>query len=1146
MKRLSFWTARFACGLFLLVTPGLLFAQNSALGGTVVDSAGAVVPGTEITATNLATHATRVVASGAEGSFSITNLPVGSYEVTAKKDTFKTFHVPSVQLTVAEVVTVNVTLEPGAISEEVQVNGDLLPAVDLETSQVSNLVSQRQMQDLPLVTRDPYSLILLSPGAIQTNSRLGGFSVNGSSERNNNFMLDGLDNNDTSVPGGSGGLASLNPDATQEFRVITNNFMPEYGRNNGAIVDIVTKSGSNNFHGDGYWFGRYNALGARDYFNHNLDVNGNVEPQNPYVRNLFGFSVGGPIIKDKTFFFVNSEWHRFRTTLTNETIVPTAAFKSGVFNYQGMAVDLANQASPNNPSGYALDPTAQAILALFPAPNGPAVDDVRAQYFFPSRSASDEWNLTAKVDHRFSDSENLSLRYAYDTFKDPNPFHSDFLPGLDAATSDAKTSNISLNLTSTLRSTLVNEAKFGFNRLDAPFTCGGLSTFDAISGTDQFGRGRDYYLPGIGGFGCLTLGELDNETRRTGTWTAADNISWVRGSHTLKFGGEYRRIYENGYDDFNSRDLLTFSGNTNFGTPFVDIDPSTPCDADPSSSNYGAGCEGPTSLQDLSSFLFGIADTEFQAQFFDKTGARVPHDNRQFRQNEYGIFAQDSWKLRRSLTVNLGLRYQFNSVPYDVNGNLSNLYVDPSGPAPFTFELAGPNAKHLLYNNDFSGLEPRVGFAWSPFAGDKTSVRGAFGMFHDRVFGNLFGNARGNPPFQQTYSALAFDTPENLPFPGDMTSTPVVQDGAALGPTLFDPHLRLPYTQNWNFGVQHELMNNLTLEIDYVGTKGVHLIRAVDGNPPDPALVQQLISSGVAPEDLQFAALYFGAEFFGLPFDAVHNNAFANPFSFGGGGAILNRSIGNSWYDGLQVNLTKRMSHGLQFQGAYTWSHSINDAPDPIDPAQGNRSLPRNSFALQNERGNSDNDLRHRLVLNYVWEVPVGKGQPFITSGVMSKVLEGWQLSGITTFQTGHPYDVFYNVDVEHTGVSGRGTLIGDTSLPANHDRTQTGVPLSAFCVTELGCDPPLGVPGNVGRNRFVGPGINNWDLVVTKNTSLGERVKLETRFEFYNLFNRIEFSQPDNDLSDTGTFGFSNGTSTRPDGTTSARQLQFAMKLNF
>jgi hypothetical protein len=315
----------------------------------------------------------------------------------------------------------------------------------------------------------------------------------------------------------------------------------------------------------------------------------------------------------------------------------------------------------------------------------------------------------------------------------------------------------------------------------------------------------------------------------------------------------------------------------------------------------------------------------------------------------------------------------------------------------------------------------------------------------------------------------------------------------------------------------------------------------VDGNPPDPALVQQLIAAGVAPSDLQFAALYVGQEFFGFPFNAVHNNAFAY-----GGATVLDRSIGNSSYNGLQANLTKRMSHGLQMQAAYTWSHSIDDAPDPIDPATNNRSLPRNSHALQNERGDSDNDLRHRLVLNYVWEIPVGKGHRFAASGIGDKVIGGWQLSGITTFQSGHPYDVFYNVDVEHTGVSGRGTLIGDPTLPRGHDRTQTGPLVSAFCVNELGCDPPLGVPGNVGRNRFNGPGINNWDMVLSKKIAFGERMNLETRFEFYNLFNRVEFSQPDGTLADFNSFGVSTSTTTRSDGTTSARQVQFAMKLSF
>ena len=1121
--------------LTMLLCATLSLAQTGSIQGTVTDSAGAVVSGAEITVRNLGSNAVRTVTSGGTGAYSVSNLAVGHYEVTVKMASFKTFHASDLVLTVAETLSVNVQLEPGAVTEEVQVRADQIPDIDLETSQVSNLVDQAKMQNLPLVTRDPYELVLLSPGTVQTNSRLGGVSVNGSRERNNDFLLDGVDNNDTSVPGGLGGIASLNPDATEEFRVITNNFMPEYGRNNGAIVDIVTKSGTNELHGSAYWFGRYNALGARDYFNH-LNDDGSVQPMNPYVRNDFGFSVGGPIVKNKTFFFVNNEWHRFRTTLTNDTIVPTAAFKTGVFTYNGFNVDISNPASQNNPLGLTLDPTLASILALYPNPNGPAVDDVRGQYFFPSTSSYNDWNLTTKIDHHITDRELLSARYAYDSGSDPNGSHSDFLPGVGTVGFKFQSQNLGATLTSTLKPTLVNEAKFGFNRNDVPFNCGGLDVLNSVGALDRFGRGRDYLLPGsIGGFGCIALVDADGQGRLTGTWTLADNLSWVKGAHTMKMGADFRIIFDNGSDNFFSRDQLTFSGFTNFGQPFIDIDPTTPCDP-----NTGAGCDGPSTLQDMSSMLFGIADTESQAQFFDKSGTRKATDFRQFRQHEYGFYFQDSWKVRQNLTVNLGARYQFNGVPYEVNGNLSNLYVPANGPAPLTFQLAGPGSGRLLYNNDFSNFEPRVGFSWDPFNHGKTSIRGAYGIFHDRVFGNLFGNAKGSPPFQATYSNIAFDVPGNLPLPADQPTSPTVQDGASISPTLFDPHLRMPYSQNWNFGVQHSLYG-VTLEVNYVGTRGVHLIRAVDGNPPDPQRVQQLIAMGVDPTELQFAALYVGAEFFGLPFDAAHNSAFASNFS--GGGAALNRSIGNSTYNGLQVNLTKRFARGFQIQGGYTYSHTIDDAPDPIDPAENNRVFPRNSYAIGNERGNSDYDLRHRLVANYVWELPFGKGKAFANAGLVGKVLEGWQLSGVTSVQSGHPYDIFYGgIDSEHTGLTSRANLNGDPSLPSGHPKTQTGPPASAF-------GPPdviNGLPGTVGRNHFNGPGYYNWDASVSKNTSLGERFKLETRFEFYNVFNRVNFDQPGNLVIDPGTFGFSTATVSQSDGTTSARQLQFAMKLKF
>jgi hypothetical protein len=329
---------KFALRLSLMACMACILghAQTGTIQGTVTDKSGAVVQDADVVVTNLNTTQARDAKTGATGAFSVPSLTAGPYSITVTKGGFRAFKVDSVTLTVDQSLTVNASLEAGATSEEVQVRGDEIPPVDLQTAQISNIVESRQIQDLPLITRDPYSLVLLSPGTSQTNTSLGGFSVNGSRDRNNNFMLDGVDNNDTSVPGIPDGIISANPDSTQEFRVITNNFNAEYGRNTGAIIDVATKSGTNAFRGSVYEYGRWNSFGgARDWFNPRVDSSGTVQPMNPYTRNQFGFSIGGPIIKNKTFFFFNEEFQRFRTTLTNAVVAPTAAFRTGVFNYTG-------------------------------------------------------------------------------------------------------------------------------------------------------------------------------------------------------------------------------------------------------------------------------------------------------------------------------------------------------------------------------------------------------------------------------------------------------------------------------------------------------------------------------------------------------------------------------------------------------------------------------------------------------------------------------------------------------------------------------------------------------------------------------------------------------------------------------------------
>jgi Carboxypeptidase regulatory-like domain len=388
----------------LLLSGVTAYAQTASIAGTITDPSNAGIPAATVTAKSNATASVRKATTDNSGTYSIPNLPVGSYDVSIEKSGFSTLRFRNVELTVAQILTLGGALEVGTVTQSVEVAGASVAPINLEDAQLSNVIDERRIVDLPLITRDPYYLALLSPGAQTTD--LGGLTVNGQRERNNNFLLDGTDNNDAGVPGGYG-LSTINPDATQEFRVITNNFLPEFGRNTGAVVDVVTRSGSNQFHGSAYEFNRVNAMAARDYFNPSPD------PQNPFVRNQFGASLGGPIVKDKTFFFVNAEWDRFRTTLTNEAVVPTAAFKSGIFDYNGQQINLASPSSPNNALGLPLSPTMQRIFSLYPNPNGPAIDSIRALYFFPTGTPQDAANVVFRVDQHFSEKYTLSARYIY-------------------------------------------------------------------------------------------------------------------------------------------------------------------------------------------------------------------------------------------------------------------------------------------------------------------------------------------------------------------------------------------------------------------------------------------------------------------------------------------------------------------------------------------------------------------------------------------------------------------------------------------------------------------------------------------------------------------------------------------------------------
>ena len=1105
------------------------YAQTGTIAGTIVDATGGGVPEAKITATNRATAAVRTAATGPSGTYSIPNVAAGRYDISVSKEGFSVLHIDNVELTVAQNLTLNGTLEVGAVSQAVEVAGASVPVVNLEDAQISNVVETKAIQDLPLITRDPYQLILLSPGVQQTTSALGGFSVNGQRERNNNFLLDGTDNNDASVPGIAGGVSSLNPDSTQEFRVITNNFLPEFGRNSGAIVDIITRSGSNQFHGDAYEFNRVNALAARDYFNPKPD------PQNPFVRNQFGASLGGPIVKDKTFFFVNTEWDRFRTTLTNSALVPTAAFKSGVFTYDGQQINLGSPSSPNNALGLPLNATMQKVFADFPLPNGPAVDSLRGIYFFPTGTPLDSANVTYKLDHHFNEKYSVSARYIYNGLTNGNSLDEIF-PGAGGVATSQQSHNGAFNFIAAFRPNLVNELRFGINRTDDLFTCNGTNIFDQNSSPDPFGFGTDYSfrlsngVPTLSDFGCSALGDSNGQYRRAGTWHYADQISWIAGKHNVKAGLEFRYIYENGYDAFGSRPTVDFTAFGNFGLQVV---------------NCSGACANDEILQTLAAALLGVPGVQSQTQFFNAKGVRTATDFRRFVQHEYGAFVQDSWKLRPNLTLDYGLRYEFNGVPFERDGNLSNLLnQQASDPAPITFQTVGPGTGRQMYSSDPWDFEPRVGLAWDPFSSGKTSFRAGYGIFHDRVFGNLFTNLKGDPPFvagvQNFPNENAGDgapvvTLNNLAPPATQPAPSAsVPDGSLLaGIVVIDPKLKTPYTQAWNVGVQRELGHGMSLEVNYVGSGTHRLFRSVDGNPPLPWLVAAAHANGTLPPTISGGALRI-LPLLGLP-QVTGNLAFEEP--------IVIRSIGNGTYNGLQTVFRKRLSAGLQFQAAYTWSHAIDDAADPLVAPGANRNIARNSFNLKEERGSSDYDLRHRLIVNYIYELPFGRGRKYLHEGFGERILGGWELSGLSTFQSGRPFDIYSSRDSEYTGLSNRPDLVGDPSIPAGAPRNQVGPPISAFKVQ------PFGRPGNLGRNTFTGPRYYNTDVDLLKNMRITERVNLQFRAEAYNVFNRIQFNQPGasgDTLASPGTFGQSLSTLVQPDGTTSARQIQLALKLMF
>lgn len=1110
---------------------GAAFAQTGSITGQVVDPAGAVVTNATLTATSTATGLMQTVSTSSAGVYNFAALPPSTYEVTATASGFQSQTKRNVVLNVAATLPLNFKLSVATATTSVEVVDAATATVESSSAELSTVIDAQQMNDLPLVLRDPYQLVLLAPGAVTASNNTGGFSVNGQRDRNNNFLLDGADNNDTSVPGIAGGISSANPDSTQEFRVITNNFDAEFGRNTGAVVDVVTRGGGNKFHGDAYEFGRYNALGARDFFNRKQDG-----PQDPYVRNDFGASVGGPIWKDHTFFYLNGEAQRFRTTRTAAQTTPTAAFKSGVFTFidpvdgSQTPVDLtANPATnSNNLSGLSQDATMNKVFAVTPVGQGDNGDGVSTTYQFASPDSLNGYNLTGRFDHKLSDKHQLTVRYIYGHSAENDPFHDEALPGYGATASVATSHNGAISLASSLSANATNLFKAGYNQSNPGFLCAHAG-LDSLLGLDNFGNGRDVSIPYFFTMGCSDLGDSNGQARLSSTLMFADTFSVVKGSHSFKFGGEFRDVKDASYDNFSSRDLLSLNNYSTYGYP------SYAWNGDPDS---------PTVLnfEDLVWGAQGAVANAFENQFFTSDGTRRGNDLTRFVQHEWGAFAQDSWKASSRLTLIAGLRYEFNGVPYEKDGNFSNFYGNSSAALPavgyFSFTRVGPGSGKQLYADSWKLIEPRVGFSYALDNNGKTAIRGGFGIFHDRLFDNLFGNARSNPPYEASLNDFPFTgdtttpTVTTYPNPGDLTPSSHITNGDYFEPIVIDPNLKMPTTYSYNLGVQQQLNPKLVFELNYVGNHGTHGLREIDGAPPQPNLVAADLAAGVSPSALQLNSLYLG----GANFDpAVNNTAFFHN--------LFQTSAVNSNYNALQAKLQGQFS-GLQLMGSYTYAHSLDNGADPILPGAGGSGLPRNSFDLGPEYGNSDFDVKQRGTLAASYNLPIGKGSAYLNSGVLGHVLEGIQISGVQQVQTGLPFDLRGTRDNLHTSVLDRPQMIG-SPYPSNRGKIVaagkiTGVSQTAFA------NAPYGQSVSIHRNKFYGPGFVDTDLVFQKTQSITESVKIVFRAEGYNVLNHPNMTSPASGSISSSLFGISTSQVGQNDGTTGARQLQGALKVIF
>ena len=1037
--------------------------HRASLRGTIYDTNGAAIPRVAVSLTSVATGEVRNVTSGGAGEYAISSIPPGLYQLEVEKTGFNKLNY-RLELLVNEDRRQDITLNVGG-PDVVSIDSTFEAPLKRDTASLGTVIENRQITGLPLDGRNFYELSLLVPGAVPPAQGSAGsvrgdfaFSVNGAREDANNFLLDGVYNIDPKL-----NTFGVRPsvDAIREFEMLTSTYDASFGRNPGAQVNVVLNSGSNDFHGSLFEFHRNAALDARNFFAPSS------EPKPKYIRNQFGGALGGPIKRDKTFFFADYEGTRSREGITRVTNVPTAEERAGNFSQSVFGVPtnpftgqpFANGRIPD----FLINPVGRTIAALYPLPNR----NVAFQNFVSSpvlRDDNDSFDV--RVDHNLTERADLAFRYS---FGDRNLFEPFTGPSFSAVpgfgdTVRRRSQNAMVALTFVLTPNFVNESRGAFSRV------AGSVTQEASVLNSQVGlptispRARDLGLTFITLTGFSPLGDEGNNPQNsvTNVYQFLNNSSYVRGDHLIKFGVDLRFSQQNAFRDVESRGRIQFS-------PFTQI-----------------------TRNALGDLLLGLP--------LVTSIARVDNPQ-QVRTESYNFFINDSYRVTPRLTLVGGLRYEYNSPPVDAADRATIYDVATRNLVP-----VGTNGvPRSGFDADKNNFAPRVGFAWSIGDDQVTVLRGGYGIYYDQSPLAPAEALYFNSPF--------FDNNIFFPLPGLplMVNDPwpaffpfALPDSAL----AIQRDLRTGYMQHWNLNVEHQLGSRSVLEVAYVGSKGTKLLTARDINQPQPSVLPP-----------------------GLPFVPRPDFRFDD--------IDLLESRGNSNYHALQARFQQRLSHGLTALASYTWSKSIDDASNFFSSA-GDPNFPQNSYNVAAERGRSNFDVRHRLSLSYSYALPFGQGRQYLADdGWVSTLLSGWETYGIVTLQSGRPFTVALLSEIDNSGTgrsilgfgaNDRPNVVGNPDL--SNPTTLQWFNTAAFAF------PAPGTFGNAGRNILDGPGFQNVNVSLMKNTKLTERVNLQFRAEAFNLFNHPNFNLPDNFLG-SPTFG-------RISSARDPRHIQFGLKLLF